>query len=206
MNKTKQCNRINLLINRLEAGEDVSRGSLSRVLTPEQMADLDEGWKSEQVYRKQLKPREIKKYEAMLKRGLLLYGKYEATHHKLAINDSRRLIESAESALEKALEFAQEMVQNTNSLQEWLDRDPNDCDGFTPASMPRVVTSKSADNQSSLKKAPCSYSKKQLKLIALHNALEALQPNDLELISQEIKLSTFDSRRNFVMEFEGFRF
>jgi hypothetical protein len=72
--------------------------------------------------------------------------------------------------------------------------------------MPRVVTSKSADNQSSLKKAPCSYSKKQLKLIALHNALEALQPNDLELISQEIKLSTFDSRRNFVMEFEGFRF
>ena len=28
----------------------------------------------------------------------------------------------------------------------------------------------------------------------------------IELISQEIKLSTFDSRRNFVMEFEGFRF
>jgi hypothetical protein len=206
MKTSKLCERTMLLINRLEAGEEVSRGSLSRVLTPEQMADLDEGWKAEQVYRKQPKPREIKKYEAMLKRGLLLYGKYEATHHKLPAYDSRRLIQSAESALEKALEFAQEMVQNTNSLQEWLDRDPNDCDGFTPASMPRVVTSKSADNQSSLKKAPCTYSKKQLKLIALQNALEELQPNDLELLSQEIKVSTFGSRRKLVMEFEGFKF
>jgi hypothetical protein len=176
------------------------------VLKPEQMADLDEGWKSEQVYRKQPKPREIKKYETMLKCGLLLYGKYEATRHKLTAYDSRRLIQSAESALEKALEFAQEMVQNTNSLQEWLDRDPNDCDGFTPASMPRVVTSKSADNQSSLKKAPCTYSKKQLKLIALQNALEELQPNDLELLSQEIKASKVATRRKLVMEFEGFKF
>ena len=206
MRSEKRLSRIAQLISRLEANENASRGSLSRVLTPEQMADLDEGWKAEQVYRKQPKPLEIKKYEAMLKRGLLLYGKYEATHYKLAAYDSRRLIQSAESALEKALEFAQEMVQNTNSLQEWLDRDPNDCDGFTPASMPRVVTSKSANNQSALKKAPCSYSKKQLKLIALHNALEALQPNDLELISQKIKVSTFGSRRKLVMEFEGFRF
>ena len=35
MNKEKKCARINLLINRLELGEDVSRKSLSRVLTPE---------------------------------------------------------------------------------------------------------------------------------------------------------------------------
>ena len=206
MRSENRISRIVHLINRLESSEDVSRGSLSRVLTPEQMADLDEGWKSEQVYRKQPKPREIKKYEAMLKRGLLLYGKYEATRHKLAAYDSYRLIQSAESALEKALEFAQEMVQNTHSLQEWLDRDPKDCYGSAPASMPRVVTSKSADNQSAIRKAPCSYSKKQLKLIALHNALEALQPNDLELISQEIKVSTFSSRRKLVMEFEGFKF
>jgi hypothetical protein len=206
MKTSKQCERTMLLINRLEAGEEVSRGSLSRVLTPEQMADLDKGWKAEQVSRQHPKPREIKKYEAMLKRGLLLYGKYEATHHKLAAYDSRRLIESAESALEKAWEFAQEMVQNTNSLQEWLDRDPNDCDGFTPASMPRVVTSKSADNQSALKKAPGTHSKKQLKLIALQNALEELQPNDLELLSQEIKSSKVATRREFVMEFEGFKF
>ena len=206
MRNEKRLSRIVQLISRLEANENVSRGSLSRVLTPEQMADLDEGWKAEQVSRQHPKPLEIKKYEAMLKRGLLLYGKYEATHHKLAAYDSRRLIQTAESALEKALEFAQEMVQNTNSLQEWLDRDPKDCCRSAPASMPRIVTSKSTDNQSAIRKAPCTYSKKQLKLIALHNALEALQPNDLELISQEIKVSTFGSRRKLVMEFEGFRF
>ena len=206
MRSEKRLSRIVQLISRLEANENVSRGSLSRVLTPEQMADLDEGWRAEQVYRKQPKPLEIKKYEALLKRGLLLYGKYEATRHKLAAYDSRRLIESAESALEKALEFAQEMVQNTNSLQDWLDRDPKDCCGSAPASMPRVVTSKSADNQSALKKAPATHSIKELKLIALHNALEALQPNDLELLSQDMPVPIFRSRRKIAIEFEGFKF
>ena len=206
MRSEKRLSRIAQLISRLEANENVSRGSLSRVLTPEQMADLDERWKAEQVYRKQPKPLEIKKYEAMLKRGLLLYGKYEATHHKLAAYDSRRLIQSAESALENALEFAQEMVQITNSLQEWLDRDPRDCYGLNPSSMPRIVTSKSADNQSAVRKAPYTHSMKQLKLIALHEALEELQPNDLELLSQEIKVSTYGTRRKFAMEFSGFHF
>jgi hypothetical protein len=206
MRSEKRLSRIAQLISRLEANENVSRGSLSRVLTPEQMADLDEGWKAEQVYRKQPKPLEIKKYEAMLKRGLLLYGKYEATHHKLAAYDSRRLIQSAESALENALEFAQEMVQNTNSLQEWLDRDPRDCYGLNPSSMPRIVTSKSADNQSAVRKAPSTHSMKQLKLIALHEALEELQPNDLELLFQEIKVSTYGTRRKLAMEFSGFHF
>jgi len=206
MRSEKRLSRIAQLISRLEANENVSRGSLSRVLTPEQMADLDEGWKAEQVYRKQPKPLEIKKYEAMLKRGLLLYGKYEATHHKLAAYDSRRLIQSAESALENALEFAQEMVQNTNSLQEWLDRDPRDCYGLNPSSMPRIVTSKSADNQSAVRNAPSTHSMKQLKLIALHEALEELQPNDLELLSQEIKVPTYGTRRKLATEFSGFHF
>ena len=206
MRSEKRLSRIAQLISRLEANENVSRGSLSRVLTPEQMADLDERWKAEQVYRKQPKPLEIKKYEAMLKRGLLLYGKYEATHHKLAAYDSRRLIQSAESALENALEFAQEMVQITNSLQEWLDRDPRDCYGLNPSSMPRIVTSKSADNQSAVRKAPSTHSMKQLKLIALHEALEELQPNDLELLFQEIKVSTYGTRRKLAMEFSGFHF
>jgi hypothetical protein len=191
MRSENRLSRIVQLISRLEANENVSQGSLSRVLTPEQMADLDEGWKAEQVYRKQPKPLEIKKYEAMLKRGLLLYGKYEATHHKLAAYDSRRLIQSAESAFEKALEFVQEMVQNTNSLQGWLDRDPRDCYGLNPSSMPRIVTSKSADNQSAVRNAPYAHSMKQLKLIALHEALEELQPNDLELLSQEIQVPTY---------------
>lgn len=206
MNTNKKIKRINSLIERLCADNDVTRTSLKRVLTAKQFSELDKDWATEKASRKFQKPGLIMTYESMLRRGLLLYGKYEATHHKLAAYDSRRLIESAESALEKALEFAQEMVQNTNSLQEWLDRDPKDCCGSAPASMPRVVTSKSADNQSALKKAPCTYSKKHLKLIALHNALEALQPNDLELISQEIKVSTFRSRRKLVMEFEGFKF
>jgi len=206
VNTNKKIKRINSLIERLYADSDVSRTSLKRVLTAKQFTELDKDWATEKASRKFQKPGLIMTYESKLRRGLLLYGKYEATHHKLAAYDSRRLIESAESALGKALEFAQEMVQNTNSLQEWLDRDPNDCDGFTPASMPRVVTSKSADNQSSLKKAPCTYSKKQLKLIALQNALEELQPNDLELLSQEIKASKVATRRKLVMEFEGFKF
>ena len=66
MKSEKRLSRIVQLISRLEAGEDVSRSSLARVLTPEQMADLDESWKTEKASRKEPKPSEICRYESLL--------------------------------------------------------------------------------------------------------------------------------------------
>lgn len=184
MNKEKRCARIAVLMSRLEAGKDVSRGSLARVLTPEQMVALDDAWKAEKASRKSSKPPELKKYERLLLAGALLYGKYEATHHKLPIYESTRLIRSAEREMEKALEFAVELVQINSSFWMWFDRDPKEADAGAPASMPRVVTSKSHDNQSACKGVPFANSKRDLKLVALYEAFEKLRPVGLEAFAE----------------------
>ena len=193
MRTEKKCARINVLINRLDAGEDVSRSSLARVLTPEQMIGLDDAWKVEMASRKSSKPLELKKYERMLRAGALLYGKYEATHHKLPVYESTRLIRSAEREMEKALEFAIELVQINSSFRVWFDRDPNEADSGAPSSMPRVVTSKSHDNQSTCKVVPFANSKRDLKITALYEALEKLQPVGFEAFA-ESKSVLRDSR------------
>ena len=184
MNYEKLYARINVLINRLDAGEDVSRSSLARVLTPKQMADLDEDWKAEKSARKSTKPPELKKYEKMLRAGLLLNGKYEATHRKMTAYNSKAMIEEAQHKMEKALEFAVELVQVNSSFRMWFDRDPKDADFGVPASMPRVVTSKSHDNQSLSRGFPTGNSKRDLKKSALCEALAKLQPIGLEAFSE----------------------
>ncbi len=183
--KIEKCiTRIIMLMNRLEADEDVSRSSLARVLTPKQMADLDENWETEKESRKSSKPPELKKYERMLRAGVLLYGRYEATHHKMTAYKSKEMIEDAQRKMEKALEFAVELVQINSSFRMWLDRDPKDADFGAPPSMPRVVTSKSCDNQSHCKGIPFANSKRDLKLAALYKALEKLQPVCLEAFAE----------------------
>ena len=206
MRTEKKCARINVLINRLDSGEDVSRSSLARVLTPEQMVGLDDAWKAEMASRKSSKPPELKKYERMLRAGALLYGKYEATHHKLPVYESTRLIRSAEREMEKALEFAVELVEINSSFRMWFDRDPKEADFGAPASMPRVVTSKSHDNQSACKGVPFANSKRDLKLVALGEALAKLEPVGLEAFV-EPKSVLRDSRSwREKSDFSGWKF
>lgn len=179
MKVEKRISRILELITRLESGEEVSRRSIARVLTPEQIADLDEGWKAEKLSKKDPKPKEILKYESLLRRGLLLYGKYEANHAKLSSYDSGRLECKAQSELDKALEFACDIVQIDSSLRLWLDRDPANADFGAPAGMPRVITSKSYDNGWRGQKPPFTSTKRDLKLVALSSAITKLQSNCL---------------------------
>lgn len=180
VNKLKRIGRIIELMKRLEAGEDVSHSSLARVLTPELMVGLGKSWEAEKESRKSSKPPEVKKYEQILRAGVLFYGRYEATHHKLTACKSKELIEDAQHKLEKALNFAVELVQINSGFRVWFDRDPKDAHCGSPASMPRVLTSKSYDNQSAFKGLPFVNSKRDLKLASLCEALEKLQPVGLE--------------------------
>ena len=180
MRKEKKCARINELINRLELGKDVSRSSLSRVLTPELIARLDKEWEIEKASRKSPKPPELKKYERMLQAGVLLYGRYETSHHRMTAYKSKRMIEDAQRKMEKALEYAFELVQVDSSFRMWFDRDLKDADFSAPMSMPRVVTSKSSDNQSSRKMVRFTNTKRDLKKSALYETLEILHPSSPE--------------------------
>lgn len=196
MEKDKRIARIIELMKRLEAGEKVSRNSLAQVLTPELMVGLGKSWEAEKESRKSSKPPELKKYERMLQTGVLLYGRYEATHQKMTAYKSKEMIEGAQRKMEKALEFAVELVQINSSFRMWFDRDPKDADFGAPASMPRVVTSKSCDNQSHCKCVPFANSKKDLKLAALYETLEILQPSSPEIFVKP----TYGLRNSFAWQ------
>ena len=71
----KKITRIKTLTARLESGESVSSRSLSRVLTESQMKTLSREWEEEKLNRKVPKPASLKKYEALVKTAVLLYGR-----------------------------------------------------------------------------------------------------------------------------------
>lgn len=206
MKDEKKCSRIIQLISRLEVGEDVSLRSLARVLTPEQMAELNADWEAEKRSRKAPKPYEILKYESLLSRGLLLYGKYEANHTKISSYDSGRLIRKAQSALDKALEYACEIVKVNSQLRMWFDRDPEKADFGAPAGMPRIITSKSYDNECRGQKLPFSNTKRDLKITALASALEKLQGNNLMNLVEVSPIEIWSFKRCKDFDFSGFRF
>ena len=197
--------RINKLMDRLVAGEDVSLRSLARVLTPEQMNELHVSWEAEKSSRRTPKPSEILKYESFLRRGLLSYGKYEANRHKLSGYYSQKMELKAHSEFEKALEYANEIVNSNSSLRLWFDRDPSDAEFGAPGGMPRIVTSKSYDNECRGQKSPLTSSKRDLKLAALAAALDELQGNDLTALVTERHIWPTSAERP-IRDFTGWKF
>ena len=206
MKPEKRLARIQVLMSRLEAGKDVSLGSLGRVISPEQMAKFTEGWKEERASRKEPAPKEIRKYQSLLQRGLLTYGQYEANHHKLSTYESTKLAHKADSEFEKALEFACEMVQIKQSLRLWLDRDPETSESGAPAGIPRVVTSKSSDNQATDRKLPFTNTKRDLKLVALSAALDELQGEGLKHFTEPKSVLRDSSRVSSKTDFSDWKF
>mgnify|MGYP000564839282 CR=1 FL=1 len=117
--------RINVLMNRIENGENISMRSIARLLTTGQMLELKEDLKVQVCPSKSRKPKAIKKYETLLRRGLLVYGRYEATNHTQSAYGSRRLAYKAEAELEKALEYANELIYIDSSFRLWFDLPPH---------------------------------------------------------------------------------
>jgi hypothetical protein len=200
MKDAKRQQRIEQLLERLSAGEDVSRRDLSRLLTVQQFQTLDQSWQDEQASRSYAKPPELKKYETLLRTGMLQYSRYEALHKKVDAYRSNQLIEQAQVQLEKALECAVELVESDGSLLPWFDRDPRECQCGDPIGMPRVITSKSFENQSTLRRAPFSQSIRDLKAAALSSALLALQSEELPVAVPKPRT------RKDAMDTSGFRF
>ena len=175
MKDAKRHQRLEQLLERLSAGEDVSRRDLSRLLKLQQFQALNRSWQDEQASCSYAKPPELKKYETVLRTGVLQYNRYEALHKKVDAYRGKHLNELAQSHLYKALECAIELVESDASLLAWFDRDPRECQFDDPVGMPRVITSKSFENQAALRKAPFSQSIRDLKAAALSAALQELQ-------------------------------
>ena len=178
MKKDKKVKRIKTLIERLESGADVSRKDLSRVLSLNQMINMDNEWRKEKEGRTS-KPSEIEKYEKMLGVALRKYGTYEKYQNRSEYKNSQALYYECERLFEKILEYAQELVTHSPSYCLWFDRDVHGR-SLDATDLPRVVTSRSAENQSPENASLFKRTKRELKLEALIGELNALVPQQID--------------------------
>ena len=175
MNKDKRIARIKTLIARLEAGDTVSIRSLTRVLTSSQMKSLNKDWNEEQSMRKVAKPLAIKKYEAMVKTALLLYSRADKMYfQKSPAHKIKAMSNRAQLAFTDAFLFLEEAIEIDSNIQLWIDRDLKDA-SFDPIGIPRVIGSASFECQRKEKVPFPVLTKRQLKILVLEQALEALE-------------------------------
>lgn len=200
MNLEKKIARIKTLISRLTAGETISTRSLTRVLTESQLEALNESWLEEKSQRKVIKPHEIKKYESMVKTAVLLYSRAEQMS-----DDSPKLsamYEKADNAFCDAIEFLQDSLQNYPDLHLWIDRDIQDATCH-PIGIPRVIGSSSFECQDSRKVPYPTHTKRELKILALEEALEALESKP-KLCWQDFRPAYLPQRKELCTD--GFKF
>ena len=193
--------RIKDLIARLEAGDAVSSRALSRVLTEAQMKTLEDEWEAEKGSRKAVKPKAIKKYEALIKNAILLYGRGDrmcfegVPDHKI-----KAMFHRADSAFEAALEYLQEAINIEGSIRLWVDRDLSEA-SCCPVGIPRVIGSASFECRDKRKTPFPTFTKHDLKIYALEDALAKLEPEPNET---EEKTVTFKCPPRKALNIEGF--
>lgn len=175
--------RVAELIKRLERKETVQARDINLVLSKQQQREMNNAWNGQIDLRKQEKPADVTEYEQMLQQALLAYGqfvKYSAKQPKagkIVIDRKARadkLRNKSDGLFEAALEHLQEIIQADPSLCVWFDREADFTAGsdisIDPIGMPRVITSRSLDNE-----AKGAFEVRFGKMTITENKLEALR-------------------------------
>ena len=193
--------RMKTLIYRLEAGDIVSARALSRVLTQDQLEDLEKAWVEERACRKVKKPLAIKKYEAMVKNAILLYGRADKMYSlKSPVYKIKSMSQKAEYAFTNAFLFLEEAIEIDPDVQLWIDRELKDA-SFDPIGIPRVIGSSSPECLVKEKVPYPRFTKRELKIQALEKAILALEPKRSDTEEKTV-IFAYPPRR--ALNFEGF--
>lgn len=191
----KKEQRLEKLLEKLQSGTDVQARDIKAVLTDEQHQAMEQEWKEQKELRKIEKPDEVARYERLLQEALMREGRAEryATSkrkpRRVYLDERAKLRElraKSEHAFERARENLEEILTADPSLTIWFDRVVDfaaDSDlSLSAVGMPRVITSKSGDNNL-LGKAHERFgerkTKREIKLEALERALRDLSHGEL---------------------------
>ena len=181
--------RIATLIAKIEQGQNVQVRDIALVLSDSQLQAMELEWQEQKKLRKPAKPDEVIEYEKKLGAALLMSGRHEQLSDKRQLKGAallkriqkrKDMSSKAESLFEDALEYLQEVFTVDPTIQIWFDRVLDfdagvDSDLYaTAGGMPMVITSRSRDNQSSVKNTFGLKTKRELQLDALRLAHEQL--------------------------------
>jgi len=174
-------NRLHQLKQKLERGEHVQNRTLKTWIGIDAVHDMEQRWKDEKDSRPKSedKPSEIVEYERLLKRANFVRAKAETASSRSKSN-AGALYNKVDTEYERALEYIQEQVGADSTLQTWLDRPaivaPSESGtGIDFNSMPRVITSRSQENQSSGVFHGEKLTKRDIKIEAVEQAISALE-------------------------------
>jgi hypothetical protein len=147
---------------------------------------FESDWESQLQVREELndKPDELKRYEDKLRKAIFNYSIAEGYSTKAKHSTARKFYNTSESHCEDALEILQEIVNAHASLHMWFDRGLDFGHGSLVdallGNLPRVITSRSLDRQTTDSRL---MSKREVKIAAVEwamSALLAVEPLDKE--------------------------
>ena len=165
------------LLDRLIRKKNVQNRQLATWMTDDEYEIYESEWESQKQIREELKekPNELKRYEDKLKQAIFNYSRAEGYSTKGNHITAKKFHNKSESFCEEALEILQELVHADASIQQWFDRTLDfDASGdlsLSPVAMPRVITSRSLDKQSTDMRV---MSKREVKISTLEMAISEL--------------------------------
>lgn len=190
----RRLKKLQLLLERLELGEHIQNKTLQNWLTPEEYQRLFDDWEQQQSVREywSSKPAPVSDYEQGLRQALFVYNRGESYSQKGNHTMARKFHNQAQSAFEACLVQLQSDLSSDPSIQAWFDRDLNFSErseiSLSPVGMPRVVTSRSLDNQTGGTFSG-KLSKAEVKIMVIKNAIEAILtplPNETKPSIEEL--------------------
>lgn len=169
------------LIDRVVAGDEVSKRDINALLTKELQAEIENGWKQQQALRKVKKPVVLNQYEILHKQALMLFGRYDsyAVSAKVISNvlverkaKKAELANKAKLAIKNAQDYLLLALKKRADLAVWMDRDIKSVDlGLQYDLLPFLITSRSEDKLIDIKERFNWKTIKEVRLEVLKKAL-----------------------------------
>jgi len=173
----KRVEKLQKILTKLQNGEHVQNRTLETWLSEDEYAELDNEWQKQKELREELKdkPDEIIEYEKRLRKALFAYKKADANSTRDNSKATKKGFGDADTHFERLLEYLQEILHADCTLEFWFDRnisfEHGEEPGLDPINIPRVVTSRSLDCQST---HYLKLSKNQVKQDVVSNAINQI--------------------------------
>lgn len=176
----KRLEKLNDLKTKLESGDHVQNKTLKNSLQPDEYSKLFEDWSHQKYVRGEMisKPSSVSTYEEKLRVAILLYNRGNKYSQQGKHAQAKKLIHQSQSEFERALTYLESEVKDDPSLHMWFDRSLNfehqSERGLDPQSVPRAITSRSVENQSSGFSGMGVMTKRNVKIQVINNAIDNL--------------------------------
>ncbi|KPN63024.1 hypothetical protein AKJ29_02420 [Aliiroseovarius crassostreae] len=180
----KRVAKLKSVLEKLTGGKNVQNRQLRSLLGEEAYARFEDDWQQQIELREVLenKPKEVLKYEKLLKQATFTYVKAETASQQGRHKIARELLDKSDAQFCRVAEYLAENVVGNPSLEGWFDRnvhfDASNTPHSCPDDFPCVVTSRGTRNRGGgllrLRR-----SKRQVKIDAIERELDKLVDGEI---------------------------